>query len=151
MAGIFTGRGPVVQVKSNHAAPSVLSGNPTDGATYTGPLVIMVNEGSASASEIMAAAMQDYKRAIIVGSTTYGKGTVQKMVDLEQMTNPMARLRMINDTEGALGKSIGAVKLTMEKFYRVNGDSTQLKGVTPDITIPDALDSYDDEDLGRAP
>jgi carboxyl-terminal processing protease len=149
MAGLFVGKGPVVQVKSNHAAPTVLPAQPSDGTLYTGPLVIMVNEGSASASEIMAAAMQDYKRAVIVGATTYGKGTVQKMVDLDQMIDPMTRIHMSNDTAGAQGRSIGSVKLTMEKFYRVNGGSTQLKGVTPDITIPDPLDSYDDEDLGE--
>ena len=148
MAGLFVGRGPVVQVKSNHAAPSILPAQ-NDGALYTGPMAIMVNEGSASASEIMAAAMQDYKRAVIVGATTYGKGTVQKMVDLDQMLNPMDRLNMQNDTEGAEGKSLGDVKLTMEKFYRVNGGSTQMKGVTPDIAIPDALDGYDEDDLGE--
>jgi carboxyl-terminal processing protease len=148
MAGLFTGRGPVVQVKSNHAAPSVLPA-PGGATLYTGPMAIMVNENSASASEILAAAMQDYKRAVIVGATTYGKGTVQKMVDVDQMVDPMTRLRMLNDTEGAQGKSIGAVKLTMEKFYRVNGGSTQLKGVTPDIAIPDFYDGYDDEDLGE--
>jgi len=149
MAGIFVGKGPVVQVKSNHASPSVLKAQAEDTAMYSGSLAIMVNEGSASASEIMAAAMQDYKRAVIVGATTYGKGTVQKMVDLEQMVDPMSRLQMINDTEGTLGTSIGAIKLTMEKFYRVNGGSTQLKGVTPDIAIPDPYDAYDDEDLGE--
>jgi len=149
MAGIFVGKGPVVQVKNNRTAPSVLRAQADDTALYGGPLAIMVNEGSASASEIMAAAMQDYKRAVIVGATTYGKGTVQKMVDLEQMIDPMSRLQLINDTEGTLGSSIGAIKLTMEKFYRVNGGSTQLKGVTPDIEIPDAYDAFDDEDLGE--
>jgi len=149
MAGIFIGKGPVVQVKGSHAAPSVLRAQPADSAMYSGPMAIMVNEGSASASEILAAALQDYKRAVIVGATTYGKGTVQKMVDLEQMIDPMTRLQMINDTAGALGSSIGSLKLTMEKFYRVNGGSTQLKGVTPDIEIPDAYDAYDDEDLGE--
>lgn len=94
--------------------------------------------------------MQDYKRAIIVGSTTYGKGTVQKMVELDQFINPMQRLSMFSDSAGgAQATSLGDVKLTMEKFYRVNGGSTQLKGVTPDIPIPDALDSYDEEDLGE--
>jgi carboxyl-terminal processing protease len=149
MAGLFTGKGPVVQVKSNHAAPAVLPAQPSDGVLYTGPMAIMVNEGSASASEIMAAAMQDYKRAVIIGSTTYGKGTVQKMVDLDQFVDPMTRLRMTNDTAGSMGKSLGSVKLTMEKFYRVNGGSTQMKGVTPDITIPDARDAYDEEDQGE--
>ena len=149
MAGIFVGKGPVVQVKGNNAAPSVLRSQPTDSILYTGPLAIMVNENSASASEILAAALQDYHRAVIVGSMTYGKGTVQKMVDLDQMIDPMARLQMLNDTTGAQGISIGALKLTMEKFYRVNGGSTQLKGVTPDIAIPDIYDGFDDEDFGE--
>ncbi len=149
MAGIFVGKGPVVQVKGSHSAPSVLRAQPADSALYTGPLAIMVNENSASASEILAAALQDYKRAVIVGSMTYGKGTVQKMVDLDAVLDPMTRLQMQNDTAGALGTSIGALKLTMEKFYRVNGGSTQLKGVTPDIAIPDAYDGYDDDDLGE--
>lgn len=148
MAGLFVGRGPVVQVKGSHSAPSRLQSQ-VDSVSYSGPLAIMVNEGSASASEILAAAMQDYKRAIIVGSMTYGKGTVQKMVELDQFINPMARFQQQNDTEGAEGKSIGALKLTMEKFYRVNGGSTQLKGVTPDVAIPDFYDSYDDDDLGE--
>ena len=149
MAGLFIGKGPVVQVKSNHASPSVLKAQPGDSVLYTGPLAIMVNEGSASASEILAAVLQDYKRAVIVGSMTYGKGTVQKMVSLDDMIDPMVRLQMINDTIGAQGTSIGALKLTMEKFYRVNGGSTQLKGVTPDITIPDVYDGYDDDELGE--
>jgi carboxyl-terminal processing protease len=151
IGGLFIGKGaaPIVQVKSNHANATVLRSQSNDSALYSGPLAIMVNEGSASASEILAAAMQDYKRAVIVGATTYGKGTVQKMVDLEQMIDPMTRLNFVNDTAGALGSSIGSVKLTMEKFYRVNGGSTQLKGVKPDVAIPDNFDVYDDEDLGE--
>jgi carboxyl-terminal processing protease len=109
----------------------------------------MVNENSASASEILAAAMQDYKRAVIVGSITFGKGTVQKMVDMDQMIDPMTKLKMMDDTVGAQGKSLGTIKLTMEKFYRVNGGSTQLKGVSPDIRIPDNFDSYEDEEFGE--
>jgi carboxyl-terminal processing protease len=149
MAGIFIGRGPVVQVKGNHSAPAVLRAQPSeDSALYSGPLAIMVNENSASASEILAAALQDYKRAVIVGSMTYGKGTVQKMVDLDQAIDPMTRLQLQNDSTGS-ESSIGALKLTMEKFYRVNGGSTQLRGVTPDIAITDKYDSYDDDDLGE--
>ena len=148
MAGLFVGKGPVVQVKSNHSAPSVLPA-PGDTALYSGPLAIMVNEGSASASEIMAAALQDYKRAVVVGSMTYGKGSVQKMVSLDDMIDPMTRLQMVNDTAGAQGSSIGALKLTMEKFYRVTGGSTQLKGVTPDIALPTLSDAYEDDDLGE--
>ena len=150
MAGIFVGKGPVVQVKSSQRTPSVLKAQPnTDTPLFSGPLAIMVNENSASASEILAAALQDYKRAVIVGALTYGKGTVQKMVDLDQMLDPMTRLQNLGDTMGAQGKSLGAVKLTMEKFYRINGGSTQLKGVTPDITIPDAWDGYEDDEFGE--
>lgn len=149
IASLFVGKGPVVQVKSNHAAPTVLRTRSDDSILYSGPLAIMVNGGSASASEILAAALQDYKRAVIVGSMTFGKGTVQKMVDLDQMIDPMTRMMMQNDTDGAQSASIGAVKLTMEKFYRVNGGSTQLKGVKPDISIPDDFDALDDDDIGE--
>jgi carboxyl-terminal processing protease len=97
---------------------------------YDGPLTVMVNEASASASEIFAAAIQDYGRGIIVGSSTYGKGTVQRNVPLSRqidfMSNPQSDL--------------GFVKLTFQKFYRISGGSTQLKGVTPDILVPDMLD-----------
>ena len=149
MAGIFVGRGPVVQVKNNHAAPSVLRAQAGDSIIYTGPLAIMVNEGSASASEILAAALQDYGRAVIVGSNTYGKGTVQKMVPLDQMIDPMTRMHMQSDTSAeatADGSSIGSLKITMEKFYRINGGSTQMKGVKPDIVIPDP---YEYKDMGE--
>jgi carboxyl-terminal processing protease len=149
MAGIFLGRGPVVQVKSSHSSPSILRSHPYDTALYSGPLAVMVNQGSASASEILAAVLQDHKRAIIVGSTTFGKGTVQKMVSLDDMIDPMTRLNLMSDTSGNSGGSIGALKLTMEKFYRVNGGSTQQKGVTPEIDMPDPYDGYDDEELGE--
>lgn len=148
MAGIFLGRGPVVQVKSGRSNANVYNSHPYDTALYSGPLAIMVNQGSASASEILAAVLQDHNRAIIVGSTTYGKGTVQKMVSLDDMVDPMTRLNLMNDTTGVQG-SIGALKLTMEKFYRVNGGSTQLKGVTPHVDMPDPYDGYDDEELGE--
>ncbi len=149
MAGIFLGKGPVVQVKSGRSGPSVLRSNPYDTALYSGPLAVMVNQNSASASEILAAVLQDYNRAVIVGSTTYGKGTVQKMVNLDDMLDPMTKLNLLHDTTGATGGSIGSLKLTMEKFYRVNGGSTQLKGVTPNIDMPDPYDGYDDEELGE--
>ena len=149
MASIFLGKGPVVQVKSGHSNPSVLRSRTYDTALYSGPLAIMVNQSSASASEILAAVLQDYRRAVIVGATTYGKGTVQKMVGLDDMVDPLTRLNMLNDTADGKGGSIGALKLTMEKFYRVNGGSTQLKGVTPDIEMPDQFDGYDDEELGE--
>ncbi len=141
MAGLFTGPGPEVQVKSSDAAPMTLSAN-NKGAEYTGPMAVMINENSASASEIMAAALQDYKRAIIVGSTSYGKGTVQKVIPLDEFVDPLKRVQMKTDELTAANgvtpmSSLGSLKVTVQKFYRVSGGSTQLKGVTPDIHLPD--------------
>ncbi|MEP2936007.1 MAG: carboxy terminal-processing peptidase [Gilvibacter sp.] len=124
IAGLFIKEGPIVQVASNGKRKEVLSDKDKD-VLWDGPLVILVNDISASASEILAAAMQDYKRAIIIGSKqTYGKGTVQNVLDLNQW------LRQ-ND----LG-DMGALKLTTQKFYRVNGGSTQLEGVKSDVVMP---------------
>jgi carboxyl-terminal processing protease len=129
MVGLFIKSGPVVQVKDRDGKPVTLSDN-DQSVLYDGPLAVMVNELSASASEIFAAAIQDYKRGIIVGSTsTYGKGTVQKNLPLGKPTDLFS-----GQTE------YGALKLTFEKFYRVNGGSTQLKGVTPDIVLPDTYE-----------
>lgn len=139
MAGLFIDEGPIVQVKSADAPASTLR-DAQKGTLYDGPLAIMINGGSASASEIMAAAMQDYKRAIIVGSPTFGKGTVQKVIGLEEYMDPITRIRMSNEAP------VGSLKLTVQKFYRVNGGSTQLRGVTPDIHLPDA---YSQLDLGE--
>lgn len=128
MGGLFIDEGPIVQVKQGNGMTRVLDDDDA-GVHYDGKLIIMVNAFSASASEILAAAMQDYGRAIIVGSSsTFGKGTVQQFINLD------ARLRASAIEE--LG-SLGAVKLTTQKFYRVNGGTTQLQGVTPDIIIPD--------------
>jgi carboxyl-terminal processing protease len=88
----------------------------------------------------MAAAMQDYKRAVIVGSPTFGKGTVQKVIDLSEYIDPITRMRMMNEPP------IGSIKLTVQKFYRINGGSTQLRGVTPDIKLADA---YSELDMGE--
>ena len=140
MAGVFVGPGPVVQVKTSEAQPMILKSR--NQATYDGPFVIMVNQGSASASEILAAAMQDYKRAVIVGSPTFGKGTVQKQVPLDELLDPMVRLKMMNEKQ----PEIGSLKLTIQKFYRINGGSTQLKGVTPDIILPDL---YSEIEIGE--
>lgn len=148
MGGTFVGKGPMVQVKNNQQAVSILRSQSVDSPVYTGPLIIMVNQGSASASEILAAAMQDYKRAVIVGAPTFGKGTVQKMVPLDELLPPMTRLQLQNDTNNS-DPSIGSLKLTMEKFYRISGGSTQLKGVTPDIILPSPSDYLDDEDMGE--
>ncbi|TDN95337.1 carboxyl-terminal processing protease [Salegentibacter sp. 24] len=125
IAGLFIKEGPVVQVKSNGERKDVLS-DEDPSVLWDGPLVILVNELSASASEILAAAMQDYERAIIIGSKqTYGKGTVQNVVDL----NRWLRSNEFGD--------VGALKLTTQKFYRVNGGSTQLEGVKSDVVVPD--------------
>lgn len=139
MAGLFIDQGPIVQVKSTDQAPSTLR-DAQKGTLYDGPLAIMINTGSASASEIMAAAMQDYKRAVVIGSTTFGKGTVQKIVDLNEYIDPITRMRMMNESP------IGFIKLTVQKFYRINGGSTQLRGVTPDIKLPDA---YSELEIGE--
>ncbi|MDA0864136.1 MAG: carboxy terminal-processing peptidase [Bacteroidetes bacterium] len=125
IAGLFIKNGPVVQVASNGARKEVLKDRDNE-IVWDGPLVLMINELSASASEILAAAMQDYKRGIILGSAqSYGKGTVQNMIDLNQWLRN-------ND----LG-DMGALKMTTQKFYRVNGGSTQLEGVKSDIVMPD--------------
>jgi len=129
MAGLFIDEGPIVQVKDRENKPSVLKDKDRN-VLYTGPLAVMVNEFSASASEIFAAAIQDYNRGIIIGSTsTYGKGTVQRNIGLD----PENGFSMSNS-------DLGTIKLTLQKFYRINGGSTQLKGVTPDIVLPDNLE-----------
>lgn len=146
MAGLFVGHGPVVQVKSNDASPIVLR-SPDKPALYTGPMAVMVNQNSASASEIMAAALQDYKRAIVVGSTTYGKGTVQKIVPLDEFIDPLTRMKLQSEAiagkSGSVLSSLGSLKITVQKFYRINGGSTQLKGVTPDVVMPDPYSMVD--------
>jgi carboxyl-terminal processing protease len=126
MAGLFFNKGPVVQVKDRASHVKVMEDYNSEIA-WDGPLAVMVNHGSASASEILAAAMQDYKRAVIIGTPTFGKGTVQSFIDLDYYLLPQF------DTI----KPIGQVKVTQQKFYRINGGSTQLKGVTPDVLLPD--------------
>lgn len=130
IAGLFIKKGPIVQVASA-GNKEVLEDKDSE-IVWDGPLVILVNELSASASEILAAAMQDYKRAIILGSKqTYGKGTVQNVIDLNQWLRK-------ND----LG-DLGALKITSQKFYRVNGGSTQLEGVKSDVVMPDRYSYID--------
>jgi carboxyl-terminal processing protease len=124
MAGLFIKEGPIVQVRSTGEAKEVLKDRDKS-ITWDGPLVILVNEISASASEIMAAAMQDYKRAIIIGGKqTYGKGTVQRIWDLNSMLR--------SNTSG----DFGAIGLTTQKYYRINGGSVQLEGVKSDVEVP---------------
>jgi carboxyl-terminal processing protease len=134
MTGLFIKDGPIVQVKSSGKKKDVLTDNDSS-ITWDGPLVILVNELSASASEILAAALQDYKRAIIIGSSqTFGKGTVQNVMDLNRF--------MRNSTFG----DVGALKLTTQKFYRINGGSTQLEGVKSDVVV---VDRYSFIDIGE--
>lgn len=131
MAGYFIDQGPVVQVRTAGDRREVQE-DPEPGIVYDGPLVILVNELSASASEILAAALQDYGRAVIIGSErTYGKGTVQNVI-------PLSNIIRSNE----LG-DLGALKITTQKFYRVSGGSTQLEGVSSDIVIPDRYSYID--------
>jgi carboxyl-terminal processing protease len=127
IAGLFIKSGPVVQVKDSNGKIRVLSDD-DDNIEYSGPLVVLVNQFSASASEILAAALQDYKRAIIVGGEhTHGKGTVQTILNL----NKNLRTSIAQEVG-----DLGVVKVTIQKFYRVTGDSTQYNGVQPDIVLP---------------
>lgn len=129
MAGLFIKDGPIVQVKGRDEKAQVLPDRDKS-VLYDGPLSVMVNEFSASASEIFAAAMQDYGRAVIIGSTsTYGKGTVQRNISLNG--------DKLGDLLASNSNDLGALKLTLQKFYRINGGATQLKGVKSDIVIPD--------------
>lgn len=134
MAGLFIKDGPIVQVKSSNQRKEVHE-DKDERIQWEGPLVILVNELSASASEILAAAMQDYKRAVVIGSRqTFGKGTVQNVIPLDNIVR--------SNEHG----NLGAIKLTTQKFYRINGGSTQLEGVKSDIVVPDR---YSYIDLGE--
>ncbi|WP_445715576.1 carboxy terminal-processing peptidase [Flavobacterium sp.] len=131
MVGLFIPEGPVVQVKAPRRNPEILP-DPDKRVQYDGPLVVMINNFSASASEIFAAAIQDYKRGIIVGSKhSYGKGTVQNVIDLNQFIR------------GSSFGDLGALKTTIQKFYRINGGSTQREGVKSDIVFPDRFSYLD--------
>ncbi|MFY8005320.1 MAG: carboxy terminal-processing peptidase, partial [Chitinophagaceae bacterium] len=131
MVGLFIKSGPVVLIKDRSGKNTVLE-DKDERVLYDGPLAVMVNETSASASEIFAAAIQDYKRGVVIGSSsTYGKGTVQKTVPFGRPLDYFS-----GRTE------FGAVKLTFQKFYRVNGQSTQLKGIVPDVVLPDPYEYY---------
>lgn len=131
IAGLFIKTGPIVQVKNGNDKIIVHS-DEDPSIAYSGPLVVLVNKLSASASEILAGALQDYKRAIILGGRhTHGKGTVQAMIDLDQNVplTSMGRYR-----------PLGALKITIQKFYRISGESTQFRGVVPDIILPDTME-----------
>jgi carboxyl-terminal processing protease len=126
MAGFFVEQGPIVQVRDRDGKPSILPDHDKS-VLYDGPFAVMVNELSASASEIFAAAIQDYHRGVIIGSTTtYGKGTVQRPIGLDKNLGFMDA-----------NSELGTLKLTLQKFYRISGGSTQLRGVASDIVLPD--------------
>lgn len=133
MAGLFIEDGPICQVKGRDEKQPYQWKDRDKTVLYDGPLTVMVDEFSASASEIFAAAIQDYKRGIIVGSTsTYGKGTVQRTIALSPESESAVFNRKTDD--------LGTVKLTLQKFYRVNGGATQLRGVVPDVVVPGRME-----------
>mgnify|MGYP001285313656 CR=1 FL=1 len=128
IAGLFIAKGPVVQVRNGDGSIKTLSDNDGEVA-YGGPMVVLVNRFSASASEILAGALQDYNRALIIGSDhTHGKGTVQAVVDLDRHL-PFRNMQKY--------LPLGALMVTIQKFYRISGESTQYRGVVPDIILPD--------------
>jgi carboxyl-terminal processing protease len=127
LTGLFIDKGPVVQVRESGGRVQVDSDS-APGVVWDGPLAVLINRGSASASEIFAGAIQDYGRGLIIGETSFGKGTVQNLVDLDRW--PMAD-----------GKRFGQVKLTIAQFFLPGGSSTQNKGVVPDIKFPVTVDA----------
>jgi carboxyl-terminal processing protease len=135
LTGLFIGKGPVVQVRDSKGQVEV-QGDDDAGMAWSGPLAVLVNRGTASASEIFSAAIQDYHRGLIVGEPTFGKGTVQNLVDLDRFSQ--------SDSEKP---QLGELKMTIQEFFRINGGSTQLKGVTPDIAFPK---NGDDKDFGES-
>ncbi len=128
LTGDLIDTGPVVQVQDSRGRRETLSDD-KKGTTYDGPMIVMVDEFSASASEIVAGALQDYSRALIVGTTTHGKGTVQTLADLDQATKGKIEL--------------GVLKITIQQFFRVSGSSTQREGVSPDVVLPDPASYLD--------
>jgi carboxyl-terminal processing protease len=135
LTGLFIDKGPVVQVRDSKGEVQV-QGDDDPGMAWSGPLAVLVNRGTASASEIFSAAIQDYHRGLIVGEPTFGKGTVQNLVDLDRFAQ--------GDSEKP---ELGELKMTIQEFFRINGGSTQLKGVTPDIAFPK---NGDDKDFGES-
>jgi carboxyl-terminal processing protease len=135
LTGLFIDKGPVVQVRDSKGQVEV-QGDDDPGMVWNGPLAVLVNRGTASASEIFSAAIQDYHRGLIVGEPTFGKGTVQNLVDLDRFSQ--------SDSEKP---QLGELKMTIQEFFRINGGSTQLKGVTPDIAFPK---NGDDKDFGES-
>ena len=135
MTGLFIDKGPVVQVRGSHGEVQV-QGDDEPGMAWSGPMAVLVNRGTASASEIFSAAIQDYHRGLIIGEPTFGKGTVQTLVDLDKFAQ--------SDSEKP---KLGELKMTIQEFFRINGGSTQLKGVTPDIEYPK---NGDEKDFGES-
>src|SRR5690606_35744421 len=140
LTGLFIDKGPVVQVRDTRDRIEVNSDR-DEGVAWDGPLGVIINRFSASASEIFAAAIQDYGRGIILGSQSYGKGTVQSAIDMSRVISPTDRLLLKARTDGADGLPAGApqfgqINITLAKFYRITGSSTQHRGVEPDIVFP---------------
>lgn len=140
LTGLFIDKGPVVQVRDTRNQVEVNSDR-DDGVAWDGPLGVIINRFSASASEIFAAAIQDYGRGVILGSQSYGKGTVQSAIDMSRVISPTDRLLLkaqADDDEGlpAGAPQFGQINITLAKFYRITGSSTQHKGVAPDIVFP---------------
>jgi len=131
LAGLFVGRGPIVQVRETTGEVQV-DNDDVDKVAYTGPLAVLIDRFSASASEIVAGALQNYGRAVLVGDTsTHGKGTVQNVLEMKNFSQALAESPI----------KTGAAKITIQKFYLPDGASTQLKGVVPDVTLP-SIDDY---------
>jgi len=133
LTGLFIDKGPVVQQRNSQGNVTVLSDN-NPGVAWSGPLGVLINRGSASASEIFAAAIQDYGRGVVIGETSFGKGTVQTVINLDQI-------------EKNEKPNFGEIKMTIAQFFRINGGTTQLRGVTPDISLPMMTDA---EDFGES-
>ncbi len=130
LSGLFIDNGPIVQLRNSNGRISRLDDpDPVKRVAYNGPLAVLINRFSASASEIFAAAIQDYERGVIIGQKTFGKGTVQNLYSLDQYLKPRG------------GPGYGQLTLTIGKYYRVTGESTQHRGVTPDIDLPSPIDA----------
>lgn len=146
LTGLFIDKGPVVQVRDTRNRVEV-SGDEVPGVVWDGPLGVIINRFSASASEIFAGAIQDYGRGIILGTQSYGKGTVQSAIDMARVISPTDRLLLKAKAEESNGviptgaPQFGQLNITMAKFYRITGSSTQHRGVTPDIVFPSIYDS----------
>lgn len=137
LAGIFIDAGPLAMLKTREPKPTTLK-DPARGTIYDGPMAVMINGQSASASELLAGTLQDYHRAVICGSNSFGKATMQQILPLDTMFNIKTA-----QNESALAKEYGYVKTTLGKIYRVTGNTAQLTGVVPDVILPDAFELAD--------